>query len=266
MKTCKKKRKRKLLPSMKTLMALKTNTKTNNWTPLKKQLQRPVKFRNREKIRVKFQVNQLELESALKSEMLEFLLQVPTKTLKLLSLNSFLTRERSSSNMNSTRKKPRKKLQRIRNFKESQALVPDNISLILTTFLVVTRTPRDTPLVSEQSKSFTLKGQSISNTENSKLQAPATTNQKNPTLNQNLRTRWTPTGAEKTVTGVICQGKTPAQVNTTTTLGHLTDMLITHQVTNFLLLFWKTQLNRKRLEKDSLVLELMKLLLSRSGI
>lgn len=158
----------------------------------------------------------MELESALHSKTLDSLLLVTIKTYLPLSLSSFPTKERSSSNMNSTRKKQKRKLPKTRNYKESLASVPDNIFKITTTFPVL-RTPRDTPLVSVQSKLYTHKDQSISNTESLRLQDLETTNPKKPTLNQNQKTRWTPTGAEKTVTGVICQGRTPVQANITMT-------------------------------------------------
>ena len=55
--TLRKRKKKRLLPFKKTLMDLKMSTRTNNWTLLKKQHLKLVKFKKRRRIEAKFLVN-----------------------------------------------------------------------------------------------------------------------------------------------------------------------------------------------------------------
>jgi hypothetical protein len=160
--------------------------------------------------------------------------QVPIRIYQLLSLSSFLTRERSSSNMNSIRKKLKRKLPRTKGNKERLALVQINTSLTSTTFLVVTRTLKDTLLVNVLSKTYMQRVLNISNIENSKLLAPETINPNKTTLNRNLRIKWTQTGVERTATGVICPERILVQVNTTMMSAQQTGMLTMPLVTDSL--------------------------------
>jgi hypothetical protein len=160
--------------------------------------------------------------------------QVPIRIYQLLSLSSFLTRERSSSNMNSIRKKLKRKLPRTKGNKERQVLVQISTSRTSTTFLVVTKTLKDTLLVNVLSKTYMQRVLNISNIENSKLLALETINPNKTTLNRDLRIKWTQIGVERTATGVICPERTLVQENTTMMSAQQTGMLTMPLVTDSL--------------------------------